>query len=247
VTFEDWLRLSDEQRREVSNKWNPYACEGDEIVAACIRKLVLELARDNQGWGYTRIRDALRGLTIEIGRTTVANILAEAGIEPAPERNRKRTWTQFLKSHWKTLYACDFFSVETLGAFGTVRYMVFFVIEVKSRAVQIAGVRIAPDGDWMKQIARNLLDLADGFLRHASHLIVPIGSGGRGPLPIPSPHTTGRAVRHPAIHEARARRRCSARRLTRPMLFRAAFGRAMCIWGAAALRQGPPRLYTVLA
>jgi putative transposase len=138
---------------------------------ADIRELVLELARDNQGWGYTRIRDALRGLKIEIGRTTVANILAQAGIEPAPERNRKRTWTQFLKSHWKTLYACDFFSVETLGAFGTVRYMVFFVIEVKSRAVQIAGVRIAPDGDWMKQIARNLLDPADGFLRHASHLI----------------------------------------------------------------------------
>jgi putative transposase len=139
--------------------------------AADIRKLVLELARDNPGWGYTRIRDALRGLTIEIGRTTVANILDESGIQPAPERNRKRTWKQFLRSHWETLYACDFFSVEVLGVFGTVRYMVFFVIEVKSRAVQIAGVRIAPDGDWMKQIARNLLDSADGFLRNATYLI----------------------------------------------------------------------------
>jgi hypothetical protein len=49
--------------------------------------------------------------------------------------------------------------------------MVFFVIEVKSRAVQIAGVRIAPDGNWMKQIARHLLDPADGFLRRASHLV----------------------------------------------------------------------------
>jgi hypothetical protein len=48
---------------------------------------------------------------------------------------------------------------------------VFFVIELKSRAVQIAGVRIAPDGDWMKQTARNLLDPADRFLRHATHLI----------------------------------------------------------------------------
>src|SRR5271154_3445622 len=108
--------------------------------------------------GYTRIRDALRGLKIEIGRTTVANMLAQAGIEPAPERNRKRTWKQFLKSHWETLYACDFFGVEVLGVFGTVRHMVFFVIDVKSRAVQIAGTRIAPDGDWMKQIARRLLD-----------------------------------------------------------------------------------------
>ena len=101
----------------------------------------------------------------------MASILAEAGIEPAPERNRKRTWKQFLKSHWETLYACDFFSVEVLGAFGTVRHMVLFVIEIKSRAVQIAGVRIAPDGDWMKQIARNLLDPVDGFLRNATYLI----------------------------------------------------------------------------
>ena len=139
--------------------------------AADIRKLVLDLARGNIGWGYTKIRDALRGLQIEIGRTTVANMLAEAGIEPAPERNRKRTWKQFLRSHWQTLYACDFFSVEVLGVFGTVRTMVSFVIEVKSRAVQIAGVRIAPNGAWMMQMARNLLDPVDGFLRNASHLI----------------------------------------------------------------------------
>jgi hypothetical protein len=45
----------------------------------------------------------------------VASILAEAGIEPAPEREKKRTWKQFVKMHWETLYACDFFSVEALG------------------------------------------------------------------------------------------------------------------------------------
>jgi hypothetical protein len=45
-----------------------------------------------------------------------------------------------MKMHWETLYACDFFSVEVLGIFGTVRYMVFFVMEVKTRAVEIAGI-----------------------------------------------------------------------------------------------------------
>src|SRR5664279_2878557 len=49
--------------------------------------------------------------------------------------------------------------------------MVLFVIEIKSRAVQVAGIRIAPDGAWMLQMARNLLDPADGFLRNATHLI----------------------------------------------------------------------------
>jgi len=66
--------------------------------------------RDGSGqsrMGYTKIRDALRtGLKIEIGRTTVvANISSEAGIEPAPERENKRTWKQFMKMHWESLYA----------------------------------------------------------------------------------------------------------------------------------------------
>jgi putative transposase len=137
-----------------------------------IRKLVIEIARANLNWGYTKIRDALRvGLKIEIGRTTVAAILNEAGIEPAPEREKKRTWKQFMRSHWDTLYACDFFAVEALGIFGPVRYMVFFVIELRTRAVEIAGIRVDPDGEWMKQVARNLTDPMDGFLRNASYLI----------------------------------------------------------------------------
>jgi hypothetical protein len=137
-----------------------------------IRKLVVKMALENLGWGYTKIRDALRtGLKIEIVRTTVADILAEEGIEPAPEREKKRTWKQFLKMHWDTLYACDFCSVEALSPFGTVRYMVFFVIQLKTRAVEVAGIRVDPDGEWMKQMARNLVDPVEGFLRGATHLI----------------------------------------------------------------------------
>jgi putative transposase len=63
-----------------------------------VRKLVIKLATENPRWGHTKIRDALRtGLDIEIGRTTVANILVEAGIEPAPEREKPRTWKQLIE------------------------------------------------------------------------------------------------------------------------------------------------------
>jgi hypothetical protein len=55
--------------------------------------------------------------------------------------------------------------------FGTVRIMAFFVIELRTRAVHIAGIRINPDGEWMMQVARNLIDPEDGFPRNASHLI----------------------------------------------------------------------------
>lgn len=36
--------------------------------------------------------------------------------------------------------------------------MVFFVIELRTRAVHIAGIRVNPDGAWMMQVARNLVD-----------------------------------------------------------------------------------------
>ena len=162
-----WFRHLAAQKYDGSKSRKP----GRPRKAVDIRNLVLKLASDNPGWGYTKIRDALRGLKIEIGRTTVADILAEAGVEPAPERGRQRTWKQFLRSHAETLYACDFFTVEVLSLFRTVRTLVFFVMHVQSRAVRIAGIRIAPDGAWMKQVARNLLDPADGFLRDARYLI----------------------------------------------------------------------------
>jgi hypothetical protein len=76
-------------------------------------------------------------------------------------------WKRFMKSHWDTLCACNFFSVEALGITGTVRYMVFFVIEIKSRAVEVVGIAVDPDEAWMKQVARNLTDPVDGFLRGA--------------------------------------------------------------------------------
>ena len=46
--------------------------------------LVLRMALENRSWGYTRIRGALANLEHKIGRSTIANILREHGIEPAP-------------------------------------------------------------------------------------------------------------------------------------------------------------------
>ncbi len=137
-----------------------------------IRELVIRIAQDNLSWGYTKIRDVVNeGLQIDICRNTVANILSRAGIVPAPEREKKRTWKQFMRSHLHCLYACDFFNVEVLGVFGAVRYSVLFVIELESREVHIAGICHNPGGEWMKQVARNLTDPFDGFLRDAKHLI----------------------------------------------------------------------------
>ncbi len=65
----------------------------------------------------------------------------------------------------------DFFTVETLSCVGLIRHVVFFVIDLPTRKVEIAGIAPIPDGLWMEQVARNLIDDFSGFLREKRFLI----------------------------------------------------------------------------
>lgn len=107
----------------------------------------------------------------EIGRGTIAKVLNDAEVDPAPERQKKTTWKEFLRSHWEVLAAVDFFCVEVWTALGLVRYHVFFVIRLATREVHIAGIGPEPDGPWMKQAARNLTDVNCGFLTGCRYLL----------------------------------------------------------------------------
>ena len=137
-----------------------------------IASLLVRMAGENPTWGYTRLRDALRYLGHELGRNTVKRILRDHGIEPAPERNRKTSWKTFIKAHLGEIAAADFFTVEVLTLRGLVRYFVVFVIDIETRRVEIAGITSQPCEAWMKQIARNLTDAGDGFLRDVRYLIL---------------------------------------------------------------------------
>ena len=138
----------------------------EEIV-----QLVLKMAMENERWGYTRIRDAVNNLDHEISRDTVANILRDHGIEPAPERGPRTTWAAFLNRHWEVLAATDLFTVEVWTLRGIVRYHVLFFMRLWTREVHIAGITEKGNGPWMEQVARNLTDGIDGFLRGYKYLI----------------------------------------------------------------------------
>ena len=114
----------------------------------------------------------LKRLGHDVARTTLKAILKAHGIEPAPERGTKTPWKTFLAAHWDGLAAADFFTVEVLTMGGLVRYVVFFVMKLKTRAVEIAGITSQPHEGWMTQVARNLTDDRDGFLRGVQYLIL---------------------------------------------------------------------------
>jgi len=148
----------------------------DVLVApstkAELAALVVRMAQENPTWGYTRIRGGLKGLGRDLARNTIKAILKDHGIEPAPQRGANMPWKTFLAAHWDGLAAADFFTVEVLTMRGLVRYVVFFVMKLKTRRVAIAGITHQPDETWMTQVARNLTAAGDGFLHGMQHIIL---------------------------------------------------------------------------
>ncbi len=82
------------------------------------------------------------------------------------------SWRTFLKSHADVIAAADFFTTEVWTQHGLVTHYVLFVIHHATRAVEIAGVTTNPDAGFVAQVARNLTDDVDGFLRGKRYLIV---------------------------------------------------------------------------
>lgn len=162
-----WHRKLIAMKYDGSSKRRP----GRLRVRNCIRNLVVLMAGQNRTWGYKRIQGALANLNYSICKTTIKRILKDHGIEPAPERSKKSTWNEFIRNHWDSLAACDFFTVEVWTPFGLVRYAVFFVMELSTRRVEIAGIAPDPYGSWMVQVARNLTDCCAGFLNGKRYLI----------------------------------------------------------------------------
>jgi putative transposase len=139
--------------------------------ANMIRDLVLRMAADNPDWGYGHIHGELRELGYKVSWQTVRRVMLEHGLLDDPFGPKRVSWKTFLQSHLECIAAADFFSVEAWGLKGLTRYLVFFVIDIASRKVEIAGIHVDPCETQMLQCARNLTDADDGFLKDKRILI----------------------------------------------------------------------------
>ena len=70
-----------------------------------IKALIVRMAKANSGWGHCRIQGELKGVGHRVATTTIANVLKENGIRPAPDR--PSSWRAFLKAHWGQVAATD--------------------------------------------------------------------------------------------------------------------------------------------
>jgi len=144
---------------------------GRPPISKEIEDLVVRILKECPQWGYYKIEGYMKYLGYQVSRSTIKRILLRRGFDPDPKARKRTTWAQFLRIHWETLSAVDFFSVEIHTWKGLTRYMVFFAIDLCSRKVEIAGVIPQADGPWTEQMARNLIDPLEGFLKDKKYLI----------------------------------------------------------------------------
>src|SRR5881296_3098586 len=98
-------------RRLIARKWT-FAPKrpGRPGIMKEISALIVRMATENPRWGYSRIQGALKNLDHCVARSTVAKVLKDHGIPPAP--GRPSSWRTFLRSHWGEIAGADFFTTE---------------------------------------------------------------------------------------------------------------------------------------
>ncbi len=119
---------------------------GRPPVPAEVKQLILAMKNDNLLWGIKRIQGELGKLGIRLDKKTISSILRtfrrKGGIKTAG------SWRQFIQSHAQSLFACDFFTVDTL--FNT-RFYVFFIIHLATRRIVHFSLTQFPSCQFVRQ------------------------------------------------------------------------------------------------
>jgi putative transposase len=87
-----------------------------------------------------------------VAATTVRKVLLRAGSPPAAQR-QATTWRHFLRQHAANVWACDFFTVDTLLL---QRIYVLFFISLERRRIEHVAITSNPSGAWVTHQARTI-------------------------------------------------------------------------------------------
>jgi transposase InsO family protein len=127
-------------------KWKSRKQNRQPRISADTIALIRRMWVENPLWGAERVRGELLKLGIEVAKRTIHRYAAR---KPWP-REPGQSWSTFLKTHAKDVWACDFVPVIDL-LFR--QLFVFFIVELESRRVVHFGVTRHPNQFW---VARQL-------------------------------------------------------------------------------------------
>jgi len=111
---------------------------GRPLTPVHIRNLILEMKNNNLLWGNGKIKGELLKLGIKLDKRTIARILNY--FRKKGKVKNVHTWKKFIKSHFDSLFAMDFFTVDSIS---NKRYYIFFIIYLKTREIVYFDITIS--------------------------------------------------------------------------------------------------------
>jgi len=120
--------------------------ESKPPTPAHIKNLILEMKKRNIQWGNGKIRGELLKLGIKLDKRTIALILHD--FRKQGKIRKGLTWKKFIKSHMESLFAIDFFTVDSIF---NKRYYVFFIIHLKTRKIVSFDITTNPVKRFVEQ------------------------------------------------------------------------------------------------
>jgi putative transposase len=111
-----------------------------------IKQLILSMKNDNLYWGYKKIQGELLKLGVSLDQKTIRNILAV--YRRQGKINQSLTWRQFLRQQAHSIFAMDFFTIDTIT---NQRFYVYFIICHKTRQVVHYSVTKNPCREFVRQ------------------------------------------------------------------------------------------------
>ena len=157
------------QRYFIRKHWtykNPKT--GRPAITIKIKQMILKMKNENILWGSRRISGELKKLGIDIHHTTVHRIIQT--FRKNGHIKSTGSWNKFLKAHWNSLFATDFFTVDPL--FGK-RMYVLFIIQLKSRRLVQWRMTEHPTREFVRQ---QIIDFEDSLDNEHAYLIHDNGS-----------------------------------------------------------------------
>src|SRR3989338_161020 len=149
-TFRRWVN------GDIRNKYKPIKQGRPRKTTQEIIDIIIRFARENLGWGYGRIMGELKKLNIiSLSRNTIKAIMRQNGLDPAPKRAND-SWDAYIKRHFETLWACDFFTKTIWTAMGPKLFHVLFFLNIRTRKVHIAGMTAKPDKEWVINASKSV-------------------------------------------------------------------------------------------
>jgi len=122
------------------------AKRGRKPVEADVKNLILSMENDNLLWGMKRIQGELLKLDISLSTKTIRKILQS--FRRRGKIRRSLTWKKFLTAQIQSIYAMDFFTVDSvLGK----RFYVFAIISHKTREIIQFAITENPTREFVRQ------------------------------------------------------------------------------------------------